>query len=48
MLDNRLGVTPLFQLLKRAKDEDLKPIYSFLVAFTVEEEIGCHGAKVLA
>ena len=46
--DNRLGVTVLLQLLKRVIDEGLKPICSFLVAFTVQEEIGCHGAKILA
>ena len=46
--DNRLGVTVLLQLLKRAMDEDLRPHCRFLVAFTVQEEIGCHGAKILA
>jgi len=46
--DNRLGVTVLLQLLKRARDEDLRPRCGFLVAFTVQEEIGCHGAKILA
>jgi len=46
--DNRLGVTVLLQLLQRARAEDIAPTCSFLIAFTVEEEIGCHGAKVLA
>jgi len=46
--DNRLGVAAVLQLLQRAKDDSLKPRCPFLVAFTVQEEIGCHGAKILA
>ncbi|MFC2077573.1 M20/M25/M40 family metallo-hydrolase [Candidatus Bipolaricaulota bacterium] len=46
--DNRLGVAVLLQLLKRATDEGFRPHCRFLVAFTVDEEIGCHGAKILA
>lgn len=46
--DNRLGVTILLQLLERARVERLTPRVPFLVSFTVQEEIGCHGAKILA
>ena len=46
--DNRLSVACLLQVLQRFKEEDLAPRSPTIVAFTVEEEIGCHGAKVLA
>jgi len=46
--DNRLGVVVLLQLLEWIKSEDIQPQVPFLLAFTVQEEIGCHGAKILA
>ena len=46
--DNRLGVTVVLQMLRRLKEEALAPRCPLLVAFTVEEEVGCHGAKALA
>jgi len=46
--DNRLSVACLLQALERFKEEDLAPRSPMIVAFTVEEEIGCHGAKALA
>ena len=46
--DNRLGVTILLQLLESIRTESISPKVPFLIAFTVQEEIGCHGAKILA
>ena len=46
--DNRLSVACLLQVLERFRERDLAPRSPTIVAFTVEEEIGCHGAKVLA
>ena len=46
--DNRLSVTCLLRALERLKNEDLAPRSPTIAAFTVEEEIGCLGAKVLA
>jgi len=46
--DNRLGVVTLLRLLERAATKGLHPKVPFLITFTVQEEIGCHGAKILA
>ena len=46
-LDDRMGVVALLRLLKRIKDEALQPHQPTIVAFTVREEIGGHGAKSL-
>lgn len=46
--DNRLSVACLLRALERLKNEDLPSRSPTIVAFTVEEEIGCLGAKVLA
>jgi len=46
--DNRLGVVTLLQLLERISAEGIRPKVQFLISFTVQEEIGCHGAKILA
>lgn len=46
--DNRLGVVVLLQVLQAIADAKLQPICPHTFAFTVEEEIGCHGAKILA
>ena len=47
-LDDRAGVAVLLQLLARLKETARQPVLPTLVAFTVHEEGGCHGAKVLA
>lgn len=46
--DDRAGVATLLRLLHELKDEDVTPRVPTVVAFTVHEEGGCHGAKVLA
>jgi len=46
--DNRLGMVALLQALEALKSSDALPRSPLLAAFTVEEEIGCLGAKVLA
>jgi putative aminopeptidase FrvX len=46
--DDRMGVVALLRLLKAMEAEDIVPARPMLVAFTVHEEGGCHGAKVLA
>lgn len=46
--DNRLSITACLQALQELKSKQLRPQSSLLIAFTVEEEIGCLGAKVLA
>jgi len=46
--DNRLGVVALLQALQSLKSRDVLPRSPLIAAFTVEEEIGCLGAKVLA
>jgi putative aminopeptidase FrvX len=47
-LDNRAGVALQLQLLETLKAVSLKPPFPTIMAFTVHEEGGCHGAKVLA
>ncbi len=46
--DDRLGVAALIQLLERVSRQSITPPRPLCVAFTVHEEGGCHGAKVLA
>ena len=46
--DDRMGVVALLRLLESMKEERITPARDTLVAFTVHEEGGCHGAKVLA
>ena len=46
--DDRMGVVALLRLLQTLKTEAITPLYPTLVAFTVHEEGGGHGAKVLA
>jgi len=46
--DDRMGVVALLRLLEALKQESVSPIRPTIVAFTVHEEGGCHGAKVLA
>ena len=47
-IDNRAGVVALLQLLGTLKRDAIVPLHPFLIAFTVHEEAGCHGAKVVA
>ncbi len=46
--DDRAGCVTLLRLLQAIKDQGLTPTRPTIVAFTVHEEGGCHGAKVLA
>ena len=46
--DDRMGVVALLRLLEAIKDQNLQPARPMQIAFTVHEEGGCHGAKVLA
>ena len=46
--DDRMGVVALLRLLQAMKRDSLKPSHPTIVAFTVHEEDGGHGAKVLA
>ncbi len=45
--DDRIGVVTLLRLLERMKNGAIRPVMPLLVAFTVSEEVGGHGAKVL-
>lgn len=46
--DDRAGVCMLLMLLEALKREGVKPPVPVVIAFTVHEEGGCHGAKFLA
>lgn len=46
--DDRMGVVALLRLLQTLKANDATPLYPTLIAFTVHEEGGGHGAKILA
>ena len=46
--DNRLAVATMLLALRRIQDEGLQPYCPTIVALTVQEEVGCHGAKILA
>ncbi len=46
--DDRLGVVTLIRLLGALHAQGLQPPQPLLVAFTVQEEIGGHGAKLVA
>ncbi len=46
--DDRMGVVALLRLLGAISAEKISPAWPLLIAFTVHEEGGCHGAKVLA
>lgn len=45
--DDRAGCVTLLRLLETLKKRGTKPMCPTLVAFTVHEEGGCHGAKTL-
>ena len=46
--DDRMGIVALLRLLKSMKEENIKPKMDFIVAFTVQEETSCFGARTLA
>jgi putative aminopeptidase FrvX len=46
--DDRMGCVTLLRLLEAIRRDKIKPRVPLIVAFTVHEEGGCHGAKVLA
>jgi len=46
--DNRLAIVSCLQALLRLEKSSIEPQSPLIIAFTVEEEIGCLGAKVLA
>lgn len=46
--DDRMGVVALLRLLETLQREEKTPVYPTLIAFTVHEEGGGHGAKVVA
>lgn len=46
--DDRMGVVALLRLLETLKRDALQPLHPTLIAFTVHEEGGGQGAKVLA
>jgi len=46
--DNRLAIVSCLQALEELRNQDIEPSSPLTIAFTVEEEIGCLGAKALA
>jgi putative aminopeptidase FrvX len=46
--DDRMGVVALLRMVYTLKRDSLQPCHPTIVAFTVHEEGGGHGAKVLA
>ncbi len=46
--DDRMGMVALLRLLERLRDGLPLPSWPLIIAFTMHEEGGCHGAKVLA
>jgi putative aminopeptidase FrvX len=46
--DDRMGVVTLLRLLQTMQREGIRPFHPTLIAFTVSEEVGGHGAKSLA
>jgi putative aminopeptidase FrvX len=47
-MDDRMGIVVLLRLLETLQQASLTPVHPTLIAFTVREEGGGHGAKVLA
>jgi putative aminopeptidase FrvX len=47
-MDDRMGVVALLQMLETLKSDNIQPQLPLLVAFTIHEEGGGHGAKALA
>ncbi len=48
LFDDRAGCATLLRLLDLMRRDRIQPPFPLTVAFTVHEEGGCHGAKVLA
>ncbi|MEZ4830871.1 MAG: M20/M25/M40 family metallo-hydrolase [Caldilineaceae bacterium] len=46
--DDRMGVVALLRLLERLALDDLQPVHPTLIAFTIHEEGGGQGAKIVA
>ena len=46
--DDRGGVATLLRVLEKLKQDDIQPARPTLFCFTVQEESGCHGAKLIA
>lgn len=46
--DDRMGVVALLRLLQALKEQSRKPYHPTIVAFTVQEEVGGLGAKIVA
>lgn len=46
--DDRMGVVALLRLLKVMKLEDIQPQHPTIIAFTIQEELGGQGARLLA
>ena len=46
--DDRMGVAALLRLLEESRKKRIEPSGPAAVCFTVHEEGGCHGAKVVA
>lgn len=46
--DDRMGVAILLRLAQQLRKQGLRPRWPILIAFTVREEEGGHGAKILA
>jgi putative aminopeptidase FrvX len=46
--DDRIDVVNLLLMLREFTEKGIKPLRPTVVAFTVQEENGCHGAKFLA
>lgn len=48
LLDNRGGIAVQLEAMRLLKEQGIKPRRPIIFAFTVHEEGGCHGAKILA
>ncbi len=48
LFDDRMGCVTLLRLLEAMRREKITPAFPLIAAFTVQEEGGCYGAKVLA
>ncbi|MBY9000600.1 MAG: M20/M25/M40 family metallo-hydrolase [Candidatus Heimdallarchaeota archaeon] len=46
--DDRMGVVALLRLAKYLKEENIKPKMDTIIAFTVQEETSCFGARTLS
>jgi putative aminopeptidase FrvX len=46
--DDRMGVVALLRLLGELRTSGHQPVCPLLIAFTVQEEVGGHGAKLVA